>query len=123
MKNDRCCPVDAEMKIIWENGLQNDLNSLKGSNINEIATLLKILSNPIRLQIIMLLQKRDYCVCELVYLLKEKQNLISYNLGILKKHQIVDSYNCSKNKYYKLNLNGNAMPLIKYIKENLIMGF
>ncbi len=123
MKNDRCCPVDAEMKIIWENGLQNDLNSLKGSNINEIATLLKILSNPIRLQIIMLLQKRDYCVCELVYLLKEKQNLISYNLGILKKHQIVDSYNCSKNKYYKLNLNGNAMPLIKYIKENLITGF
>lgn len=123
MKNDRCCPVDAEMKIIWENGLQNDLNSLKGSNINEIATLLKILSNPIRLQIIMLLQKRDYCVCELVYLLKEKQNLISYNLGILKKHQIVDSYNCSKNKYYKLNLNGNAMPLIKYIKDNLITGF
>lgn len=123
MKNDRCCPVDAEMKIIWENGLQNDLNSLKGSNINEIATLLKILSNPTRLQIIMLLQKRDYCVCELVYLLKEKQNLISYNLGILKKHKIIDSYNCSKNKYYKLNLNGNAMPLIKYIKENLIMGF
>ena len=123
MKNDRCCPVDAEMKIIWENGLQNDLNSLKGSNINEIATLLKILSNPTRLQIIMLLQKRDYCVCELVYLLKEKQNLISYNLGILKKHQIIDSYNCSKNKYYKLNLNGNAMPLIKYIKENLITGF
>jgi ArsR family transcriptional regulator len=111
------------MRLIWENGLQNDLTFLKGSDINEIATLLKILSNPIRLQIIMLLQKRDYCVCELVYLLKEKQNLISYNLGILKKHQIIDSYNRSKDKYYKLNLNRDAMPLINYIKENLITDF
>lgn len=123
MKNDRCCPIDSDMKVIWENGLQNDLNSLKNANISEVAALLKILSNTTRLQIMMLLQKRDYCVCELVYLLKEKQNLISYNLGILKKHQIVDSYNLSKNKYYKLNLEGNAMPLIKYIKDNLITGF
>ena len=123
MKNDRCCPVDSDMRLIWENGLQNDLTFLKGSNINEIATLLKILSNPIRLQIIMILQKRDYCVCELVYLLKEKQNLISYNLGILKEHEIICSYSRSKNKYYKLNLDGAAMPLIKYIKENLITGF
>ena len=123
MKNDRCCPVDSDMRLIWENGLQNDLTFLKGSNINEIATLLKILGNPIRLQIIMILQKRDYCVCELVYLLKEKQNLISYNLGILKEHEIICSYSRSKNKYYKLNLDGTAMPLIKYIKENLITGF
>lgn len=123
MKNDRCCPVDSDMKLIWENGLQNDLNSLERANIDEIVTLLKILSNPTRLQIILLLQKRDYCVCELVYLLKEKQNLISYNLGILKKHKIIDSYSNSKNKYYKLNSDGTAMPLIKYIKVNLITGF
>ncbi|MGB9978263.1 ArsR/SmtB family transcription factor [Methanobacterium sp.] len=123
MKNDRCCPVDSDMKFIWENGLQNDLNSLGRANIHEIVTLLKILSNPTRLQIILLLQKRDYCVCELVYLLKEKQNLISYNLGILKEHDIICSYSRSKNKYYKLNSNETAMPLIKYIKENLITGF
>ncbi len=71
----------------------------------------------------MLLFRRDYCVCELVMVLKEKQNLISYNLGILKKHEIIESYNRSKDKYYKLNLDGNAMPLIEYIKESLITGF
>jgi len=119
MKNNRCCPTDPDMKMVWENGLQKDLNSLENANIGEIATLFKILSNPIRLQVIMLLFKRDYCVCELVYLLKEKHNLISYNLSILKKHQITDSYNRSKGKYYKLNLDGSAMPLIKYIKENM----
>ena len=120
MKNNRCCPTDLDMKTTWENGLKKDLDSLNNVNIDEITTLLKILSNPIRLQTVILLLKRDYCVCELVYLLKEKQNLISYNLGILKKHQIIDSYNRSKDRYYKLNLDGDAMPLINYIKENLI---
>jgi ArsR family transcriptional regulator len=123
MKNDRCCPIDPDMKIIWETELQKDLDSLKNTNINEIVELLKILSNPTRLQIIMLLFRRDYCVCELVSILKEKQNLISYNLSILKKHEIVESYNRSKDKYYKLNLDGNAMPLIEYIKKSLITGF
>ena len=122
MKDDRCCPIDPEIKDTWENGLQKDLESLN-ANISETAELLKILSNPTRLKMIMLLTKGDYCVCELVLILKEKQNLISYNLGILKKHQIVESYNRSRDKYYKLNLEGHATPIIEYIKENLITGF
>jgi ArsR family transcriptional regulator len=120
MKDDRCCPVDSDIKIVWKNGLERDINYLKNVNINEISEILKILSNPIRLQMIILLLKGDYCVCELVLILKEKQNLISYNLGILKKHDIADSYNRSGDKYYKLNTDGKSMPLINYIKENLI---
>lgn len=120
MRNDRCCPIEPDMKMVWENDLQKDLDFLKNININEIAELLKVLSNPTRLKMIILLLKGDYCVCELVMILKEKQNLISYNLGILKKHEIVDSYNRSGEKYYKINLDGNAMPLINYMKENLI---
>lgn len=122
MKNNRCCPTDPNMKMAWENELQINLNSLKNTNFGEIVTLFKILGSPIRLQVIMLLLKRDYCVCELVYLLKEKHNLISYNLSILKKYQIIDSYYRSKDKYYKLNLDGSAMPLIKYIKEKMLIG-
>ena len=120
MRNDRCCPIDSDMKAIWKTGLKEDLKSLKNANINEIAELLKVLSNPTRLKMITLLLKGDYCVCELVLILKEKQNLISYNLGILKKHEIIDSYNRSGEKYYKLKSNGTATPLINYIKENLI---
>jgi ArsR family transcriptional regulator len=120
MRINRCCPLDTDMKVTWKDGLNEDLISLKSANISETIELLKVLSNPIRLQMILLLLKGDYCVCELVFILKEKQNLISYNLGILKKHEIADSYNRSGDKYYKLNINGNAMPLINYIKENLI---
>lgn len=123
MKNDRCCPIDPETKINWESDLNKDIEALKNPDISETAELLKVVSNHTRLKIVMLLLKGDYCVCELVYILNEKQNLISYNLGILKKHRIVDSYNRSKDKYYKLNLNGDAMPLINFIKENLIIGF
>jgi ArsR family transcriptional regulator len=123
MRNDRCCPIDPDAKMVWESEIQKDLDSLKNANVGEIAELLKVISNPTRFKIIMLLFKGDYCVCELVQILQEKQNLISYNLGILKKHQIIESYNRSKDKYYKLNLDGDAMPLIKYIEENLIIGF
>lgn len=123
MRNDRCCPIDPDMKENWETELRKDFDSLTNSNINEIATLLKILSNPTRLKMVMLLLTGDYCVCELVYILKEKQNLISYNLGILKKHQVVVSYNRSKDKYYKLDPEGNAIDLIKYMNDNLIVGF
>jgi DNA-binding transcriptional ArsR family regulator len=120
MRNNRCCPIEPEMKNVWENDLQKDLDYLKNVNINEIAELLKVLSNPIRLKMIILLLKGDYCVCELVLILKEKQNLISYNLGILRKQEIIDSYNLSGEKYYKIKSTANATPLINYIKENLI---
>jgi ArsR family transcriptional regulator, arsenate/arsenite/antimonite-responsive transcriptional repressor len=119
MKKNRCCPIDPEMKMVWESGLQDDLDSLENANINEIASALKILSNPSRLKMILLLSQRDYCVCEFVILLNEKQNLISYNLGILKKHQMVDSYYSSKDKYYKLN--ENAVNIVRCIKQNLII--
>jgi DNA-binding transcriptional ArsR family regulator len=123
MRKDLCCPIDPDTKEVWETKLRKDFDSLENSNIGEIATLLKILSNPTRLKMVMLLLEGDYCVCELVKILNEKQNLISYNLGILKKHQIVESYNRSMDKYYKLDSKGNAMPLIKYMNENLIIGF
>jgi ArsR family transcriptional regulator len=99
------------MKMNWENELQEDSHSLKNPNINETASLLKILSNPSRL---------NHCVCEFVILLNEKQNLISYNLGILKKHDMVDSYYSSKDKYYTLN--EKAVNIVRCLKQNIILG-
>jgi ArsR family transcriptional regulator len=118
MKTNRCCPTDPEMKMNWENELQEDSDSLKNPDIDETASLLKILSNSSRLKMVLLLSKRDYCVCEFVILLNEKQNLISYNLGILKKHQMVESYYSSKDKYYKLN--ENTTNIVQCLKQNLI---
>ncbi len=81
----RCCPADCAVKNDWEEELKTETDFLKTAKFREATTILRVLSHPSRLQIVMLLLKRDHCVCELVNILKEKQNLISYNLGILKK--------------------------------------
>lgn len=118
MEYQRCCPTDPDTKKAWEDGLYKDWNYLENINIFEASQILKVLSNSSRLKIAILLSKRDYCVCELVQLLKEKHNSVSYNLNILKEQQLVYSYYRSKDKYYKLDEKG--IKLIRCLKHNLI---
>lgn len=94
------------------------MDYFKTPGFREANTILKVLSHPSRLQIVMLLLNRDHCVCEIIYELNERQNLISYNLGILKRYKLIDSYYRSKHKFYKLN--DNAVKTIRLIKENLV---
>lgn len=51
----------------------------------------KALSDPTRLRILMLLLKRDLCVCELVFSLKMEQSRISHQLRILRDADLVES--------------------------------
>lgn len=118
MRQVRCCPSDCAVKSDWEVELQTEMDFFKTSTFREANKILKILSHPSRIKIMMLLSNRDHCVCELIYILNERQNLVSYNLGILKRYKMIDSFNRSKHKYYKLN--DNAIGIIKIIKEGLI---
>lgn len=63
--------------------------------------------------IILMLLNRDHCVCEFWYVFAEPQNLISYNLGVLKKGGLVESYCRSKHKIYKLT--ESAAPFLRLI--------
>lgn len=114
----RCCPADSAVKSDWEEELKTETGFLKTAKFREASNILRVLSHPSRLQIVMLLLNRDHCVCELINTLKERQNLISYNLGVLKRYKMIDSYNRSKHKFYKLN--DNAIGIIRLIKQNLI---
>ena len=114
----RCCPGDCAVRSDWEKELQAEIDYIKTDTFQEANALFKVLSHPLRLQIVMLLLNRDHCVCEIIYVLKEKQNLISYNLGILKEAGIIDSYYRSKHKIYKLN--DHAAGIIRLLKVNLI---
>ncbi len=118
MRTGRCCPADCAVKSDWEKELQTETDVFQTSKFQEANTVLKVLSHPSRLKIMMLLLNRDHCVCELIYILKENQNMVSYNLGILKRNKMIDSYNRSKHKIYKLN--DNAIGIIRLIKESLI---
>ncbi len=50
----------------------------------------KALSDPTRLRIILLLIKKDLCVCELTFVLRMKQSRISHQLSLLKYAGIVE---------------------------------
>jgi ArsR family transcriptional regulator len=77
---------------------------------------MKLLSHPIRLKILLMLAKRDHCVCEFFFVFEEPQNLISYNLKKLKDGGLVESYYRSNHKIYKLT--AGAEPDLRQILGN-----
>ncbi len=97
----KCCPVDKGLKEEWEHELENEA-SIDENEINKLCNVFKVLSNPIRLKIAYHLLKQDYCVGALVYVLGEKQNLVSHHLAVMKETEVVDSYKSSRYTYYRL---------------------
>jgi DNA-binding transcriptional ArsR family regulator len=98
----KCCPTDSNLKEDWEQNLENEVD-IDENEINRLCDVFKVLSNPIRLKIAYHLLKQDYCVNALVYVLNEKQNLVSHHLSIMKENDVVVSYKSSKFTYYSLN--------------------
>jgi ArsR family transcriptional regulator len=62
----------------------------------------KVLSDPTRLNIIMLLTEGELCVCQIEEALNAKQAKISRHLAYLRKHKIVRTRSQWKWKYYSL---------------------
>ncbi|HMK46909.1 MAG TPA: helix-turn-helix domain-containing protein [Methanocella sp.] len=116
----RCCPADCAIRSDWENELQAEIESLHLTKFREATDLLKVVGHPMRLQILLLLLRRDHCVCEIIYVLREKQNLVSYNLSILKEAGLIDSYYRSKHKIYRLTK--EKASIIRLLKVNLLDG-
>lgn len=82
--------------------LETESNNVSNNRVIEISNFCKVFSSPLRIKIALILTKGDLCVCEIVSILKEKQNLVSHNLSIMKKNRVVSSYNQSKYKYYRI---------------------
>jgi len=51
---------------------------------------LKIIADPVRLQILFLLQERELCACELEFVLEVSQPTVSYHLQKLRSEGLVD---------------------------------
>ena len=98
----KCCPKDKNIKKEWIDRLENESGNIPNDRVIEISDFCKVFSNPLRVKIALLLNNGDLCVCEIVSILKEKQNLVSHNLSIMKKYGVVSSYNRSKYKYYSI---------------------
>jgi ArsR family transcriptional regulator len=62
----------------------------------------KALSDPTRLRILMLLLKRELCVCELVFTLKMEQSRISHQLRVLRDADLVEDIREGKWTNYRI---------------------
>ncbi len=47
-------------------------------------------------------------MCEVVSIIKERQNLVSHHISIMKRFGVISSYNQSKFKYYAIEKEAKA---------------
>ena len=89
---------------------QNKKSILKVENL---AKVLKKISEPNRLKILCLLKDGEKCVCDIWQCLKLPQNLVSHHLKILKNLNLISSKKVGLKVFYKLN----QKVVKKYLKE------
>jgi len=112
-----CCPTDPEIKKEWEEWMLEEINFLE-NDIRKASEVFSAFGHPIRLKIAYFLSQRDHCVCELIFKLNEKQNLVSHHLMIMKNCGIIEPYKNSKWHFYRLNPEfTNIFKIIKQFQD------
>lgn len=89
--------------------------------MKDILKVFKALSDSTRLRIIMLLLKKELCVCELTFILKMAQSRISHQLRILRDVDLVEDSRDKKWIIYRIpdSIRENLGYLLKGIKREL----
>lgn len=70
----------------------------------DIVTILKALSEPLRLEVVELLREQEMCVCDLCDRLNVTQSKLSFHLKTLREAGIVRSRQQGRWIYYRLSL-------------------
>ena len=84
--------------------------------IHKNSNYLKLLSNYVRLKIVIELSERDLFFSELKNMLKLKQSTLSNHVSKLKEYGIINSFN--KNGFTQLKLNHTILQ--KYLSPDII---
>jgi ArsR family transcriptional regulator len=90
---------------------------LSADSVTELLGYMKLLGHPLRLNIVLMLLKRDHCVCEFWHVFEEPQSLISYNLKKLRDGGLIESYYRSNHKIYKIS--DSIAPAIRKITASV----
>lgn len=72
-------------------------------NLSEVLPCFRALSDPIRLNIVKLLKKREMCVCDICDMLQIKQPKLSFHLKALRESGLLNTRQQGRWVYYSLN--------------------
>jgi ArsR family transcriptional regulator len=89
--------------------------------MKEIERTLKLLSDPTRLRMLMLLSRKELCVCQIMGILGVSQPLVSRNLNLMGDAGFVSERRAGKLVFYSLNkkMPAAAKKIIGALKEVL----
>ena len=89
--------------------------------MKEIVRTLKLLSDPARLRIILLLNRKELCVCQMMGVLEISQSLISKNLHLLSAAGLLQERKEGKLVYYSVakDISGADSRIIGLLTEAL----
>ena len=76
---------------------------MKEQQLQHISEILKMLSNPIRLKIIMLLLENEKCVSDISNYLGLKSSVTSFQLSKMKNYDLLTRRKEKSKAYYKIN--------------------
>ncbi len=96
------------------------VRSLVEEDVEDIAFIFKVLSDPIRIGILKALNADDFCVCVFVEVTDQKYSALSYHLKLLKEAKLVDYRKKGKFIIYSLTeLGKEVLEVIAEIKKSL----
>lgn len=86
----------------------------------EISEFFKVMSDETRLRILVLLSKKEMCVCEICDVLNESQPKVSRHLAKLRDANLVRDERQGQWVFYYVNLNdGTALDILNIIVRNI----
>ena len=78
-------------------------------NMKDVIKVFKALADPTRLRIMLLLRRRELCVCELMFVLDMEQSRISHHMRVLRESGIVEDVREGRWIIYRLPEDGRAL--------------